>query len=78
MFGREIAQAHLRACLRAGVSIIGHYAGGIPSQWAFELQPISGIAIGDHLWVARYILQRVAEDFGVVACFDNKPILGEG
>ena len=29
--------------------------------------------MGDHLWVARFILHRVCEDFGVIATFDSKP-----
>ena len=33
--------------------------------------------MGDHLWVARYILHRVAEDFGIVVSLDPKPIPGD-
>jgi len=33
--------------------------------------------MGDDLWVSRYILQRVAEDFGVVVSFDPKPMAGD-
>ena len=33
--------------------------------------------MGDHLWISRYILCRVAEDFDVVVSFDPKPIPGE-
>ena len=33
--------------------------------------------MGDHLWVARFLLHRVAEDFGVVVSFDPKPIPGD-
>jgi glutamine synthetase len=33
--------------------------------------------MGDHLWVARYLLKRVAEDFGVVVSFHPKPIKGD-
>lgn len=33
--------------------------------------PTEGIDIGDDLWVSRYLLQRVAEDFGVVVSFDR-------
>lgn len=32
--------------------------------------------MGDDLWVARYLLHRVAEEFGVIASFDPKPIPG--
>ena len=36
--------------------------------------PTLGINMGDDLWVARYLLVRVAEDFGVVVSFDPKPM----
>lgn len=45
-------------------------------QWEFQVGPCEGIHMGDHLWVARFLLHRVCEDFGVVASFDPKPISG--
>ena len=33
--------------------------------------------MGDHLWIARYILYRVAEEFGVVVTLDPKPMEGD-
>lgn len=45
-------------------------------QWEFQVGPCEGINMGDHLWVARFLLHRVCEDFGVVASFDPKPIPG--
>ena len=30
--------------------------------------------MGDDLWMGRYLLHRVAEDFGVVVSTDPKPI----
>ena len=33
--------------------------------------------MGDDLWVARYLLLRVAEEFGVVVSFDPKPMAGD-
>ena len=39
--------------------------------------PCLGIEMGDHLWVARYLLHRVAEDFGVIVTFDPKPMPGD-
>ena len=46
------------------------------SQWEFQVGPLEGIDAGDHLWMARFILHRVAEEFGVVVTFDPKPITG--
>ena len=33
--------------------------------------------MGDHLWISRFIMHRVCEDFGVVASFDPKPMKGD-
>ncbi|XP_070176260.1 glutamine synthetase-like [Littorina saxatilis] len=76
VFGRDIVEAHYRACLYAGVKICGCNAEVMPAQWEFQVGPCEGIEMGDHLWAARYLLHRVAEDFGVVITLDPKPISG--
>ena len=35
------------------------------------------LTVGDHLWVARFLLHRVAEEFGVAITFNPKPIPGD-
>merc|ERR1712013_977958 len=49
----------------------------MPGQWEFQVGPCCGIDSGDQLWLARYILHRVAEDFGVVVSFNPKPVKGD-
>ena len=41
---------------------------------SIQVGPCTGISMGDDLWLARYLLIRVAEDFGVVVSFDPKPM----
>merc|ERR1719481_2478843 len=77
VFGRDIVEAHYRACLYAGINIAGTNAEVMPAQWEFQVGPCEGIEMGDQLWMARYLLNRVAEDFGVVVSFDPKPIKGD-
>jgi len=77
VFGRDIVEAHYRACLYAGIRVSGENAEVMPAQWEFQVGPTEGIHMGDDLWVARYILQRVAEDYGVVVSFDPKPMVGD-
>jgi len=77
VYGRDIVEAHYRACLYAGVKIGGCNAEVMPAQWEFQIGPCEGIEMGDHLWMARYILQRVAEDFFVVVTLDPKPVEGD-
>ena len=44
----------------------------MPGQWEYQVGPVEGIAMGDHLWISRYILQRIAEDFNVTISFAPK------
>ena len=44
----------------------------MPGQWEYQVGPTEGIAIGDQLWMSRYLLQRVGEDFNVTISFAPK------
>ena len=46
-------------------------------QWEFQIGPCEGIHMGDQLWVARYLLYRTAEDFGITVSLDPKPMEGD-
>jgi len=76
-FGRRIVDAHYRACLYAGIQISGTNAEVMGAQWEYQVGPCVGIESGDQLWMSRYIMYRVCEDFGVVVSFDPKPISGD-
>jgi len=71
---RDVVEAHYRACLYANIKIGGINAEVMPSQWEFQVGPCEGIEMGDHLWMARYVLDRVAEEFGVKVSLHPKPI----
>ena len=71
-FGRIIADAHYRACLYAGIKCSGTNAEVMPGQWEYQVGPCEGISIGDHLWMSRYLLSRIAEDFNVTISFAPK------
>uniref|UniRef100_A0A3P9K6M1 Glutamine synthetase n=1 Tax=Oryzias latipes TaxID=8090 RepID=A0A3P9K6M1_ORYLA len=75
-YGRDIVECHYKACLYAGVKISGTNAEVMPSQWEYQVGPCEGIHMGDHLWVSRFLLHRVCEDFGVLATLDPKPVKG--
>jgi glutamine synthetase len=76
-FGRLIADAHYRACLYSGISVSGINAEVMPGQWEYQVGPCTGIESGDQLWMSRYIMLRVCEDFGINVSFDPKPIPGD-
>ncbi|XP_004252277.2 glutamine synthetase cytosolic isozyme-like isoform X1 [Solanum lycopersicum] len=76
-FGRDIVNSHYKACLYVGVNIGGINAEVMAGQWEFQVGPTVGISPCDDLWVARYILVRIAEAAGVIVSFDPKPVEGD-
>ncbi|NBH36885.1 50S ribosomal protein L3, partial [Clostridiaceae bacterium] len=76
-FGRDISDAHYKACLYAGINISGTNGEVMPGQWEFQVGPSVGIEAGDHIWCARYLLERITEQAGVVLTLDPKPIEGD-
>ena len=49
----------------------------MPAQWEFQVGPCVGIEMGDQLWLARFLLHRVAEEFAAKVSVDPKPIPGD-
>uniref|UniRef100_A0AC34GPZ1 Glutamine synthetase n=1 Tax=Panagrolaimus sp. ES5 TaxID=591445 RepID=A0AC34GPZ1_9BILA len=77
-FGRSFVQAHTNACILAGLKISGANAGVTPAQWEFQVGICKGIEMADQLWIARYLLHRIAEKAGIIATFDSKPKISLG
>jgi glutamine synthetase len=75
--GRDIIERHTQACIDAGISIEGTNAEVMKGQWEFQVGILAPPAIGDQLWLARWLLMRIAEDFGVQVSLDAKPIPGD-
>jgi glutamine synthetase len=77
VIARDVVEAHYKACLYAGINISGTNAEVMPAQWEYQVGPSVGIELGDQLWVSRFLLHRVAEEFGVKVTFAPKPIPGD-
>ncbi|MGC8464890.1 MAG: glutamine synthetase GlnII [Acidimicrobiales bacterium] len=75
--GRPIIEAHTQACIDAGLAIEGTNAEVLLGQWEFQIGVLGAPAIGDQIWVARWLLNRIAEDFGVSVSLDAKPVMGD-
>jgi glutamine synthetase len=83
-FGRPVVEAHTRACLEAGLMIYGVNAEVLPGQWEFQIgyrgfpgESADPLTVSDHLWLARWLLYRIAEDQGVVPTVAAKPVMGD-
>ena len=77
VFGRPIVEAHTDACIEAGLHIAGTNAEVMPGQWEFQIGPVAAPQAADELWMARFLLYRIAEDFNVSATLDPKPVRGD-
>ncbi|HMV74649.1 MAG TPA: glutamine synthetase beta-grasp domain-containing protein, partial [Microthrixaceae bacterium] len=75
--GRDIVEAHTSACMAAGLSISGTNAEVMLGQWEFQIGPCGTVEVADQIWMARYLLYRISEDFGVNASISAKPIKGD-
>ncbi|MGI8757649.1 MAG: glutamine synthetase GlnII [Acidimicrobiales bacterium] len=77
VFGRDVVEAHLEACIEAGIGISGINAEVMPGQWEFQVGPLSPLDVSDQLWMSRWLLYRIAEEFGISATVDPKPVKGD-
>ena len=75
--GREIVEEHLQLCLEAGLNVEGINAEVMMGQWEFQIFAKGAKQAGDQIWIARYILDRVAEKHGMSINYQPKPVPGD-
>ena len=76
-FGREIVEDHLDLCLEAGLELSGINAEVMPGQWEYQNGPLGPLEVADQMWVSRWLLYRISEDYGVSATLHPKPVKGD-
>ena len=83
-FGRQVAETHLYHCLQAGLKISGINAEVCPGQWEFQIgyrgiesESADPLTVSDQLWLARWILYRIGEEYKITATLDPKPVKGD-
>ena len=77
VFGRDIVEDHMDACMEAGIHISGINAEVMTGQWEFQIGPVGSPLAADELWLARWLLYRIAENYDVSATLDPKPVKGD-
>ena len=77
IWGREVVEDHTTACMEAGLSISGTNAEVMIGQWEFQIGPVDTVAVGDEVWLARWLLYRIAEDYDISATLNPKPVQGD-
>ena len=84
VFGRDLVEEHTAACMAAGLMIFGTNAEVMPGQWEFQIgyrgidnESPDPLTVSDHLWLARWLLYRIGEDYEITATLDPKPVKGD-
>ena len=75
--GRTLVDEHMQMCLHAGIRITGTNAEVALGQWEYQVFGTGQKGAADDLWMSRYILERLGEQFGFVINFEPKPIKGD-
>jgi len=73
-FGREVVEEHLDLCLEAGINVEGINGEVAAGQWEFQVFAKGAQRAGDETWVARYLIERVAERYGYAINWRPKPL----
>jgi len=73
---REIVEKHIDICLDAGINLEGINAEVAKGQWEFQIFGKGSKSAADQMWMARYILARLCEGYGIDVEWRCKPILG--
>ncbi|MBK1828097.1 glutamine synthetase beta-grasp domain-containing protein [Haloferula rosea] len=74
---RQIVEEHLEICLDAGINHEGINAEVAKGQWEFQIFGKGSKRAADQIWVARYILNRLCESYGVDVEYHCKPLTGD-
>lgn len=73
-FGRAMVEEHLDACLDAGLNVEGINAEVATGQWEFQIFSKGAKEAGDQIWIARYLLERIGEKYGIAINWHCKPL----
>ena len=74
---RSIVEEHLDICLAAGINHEGINAEVAKGQWEFQIFGKGSKNAADQVHVARYILNRLCEKYGVDVDYHCKPYQGD-
>ena len=71
---RQIVDEHIDLCIEAGIAIEGVNAEVAKGQWEFQIFGKGAKRAADELWIARYLMLRLCERYGVDVNFHPKPL----
>ncbi|HEX4407369.1 MAG TPA: glutamine synthetase beta-grasp domain-containing protein [Xanthobacteraceae bacterium] len=71
---RKLVEEHLDLCLAAGINHEGINAEVAKGQWEFQIFGKGSKTAADQMWMARYLMLRLTEKYGVDIEFHCKPL----
>ena len=71
---REIVEKHIDICLDAGINLEGINSEVAKGQWEFQIFGKGSKNAADQVWVARYLMMRLCEKYGVDVNWHCKPL----
>lgn len=74
--GRNFVEKHAEYCISAGLSFTGINAEVMLGQWEYQIGPVEALDGSDQLWISRYILERLSEEFDYTVELHPKPYPG--
>ena len=75
--GRLLVEEHADLCIDAGLNFEGINQEVASGQWEFQLFAVGAKKAGDEIWIARYLLDRLTEQFGYYIEYHPKPVKGD-
>ena len=74
--GRILANSHTKSCLYAGISITGNNAEVALGQWEYQCFGEGVLKASDDLWMSRWFLIRLVEEYEMTIDMSPKPLKG--
>ena len=74
VLGRKLVEEHLEFCMDMGIDITGTNAEVALGQWEFQVFAKGKIKSCDDLWMARYFMEKLAENYGYHIEYHPKPL----
>ena len=74
---RDIAEFHMYECLELGIEITGINVEVALGQWEYQCFGNDTLKACDDLWISRYLLHKMTEQYYITVNMDPKPVKGD-
>lgn len=75
--GEDLAREHMDACIKSKIGITGINAEVMLGQWEYQIFGDDPLKASDDLWVARWLLEKLASKQGLSVSLHPKPMKGD-